>query len=181
MEVSKIAVLMWKMVPFQFTEVHMANIKKVHPTVEIILAQDEDELLAKTADADVLYTFGALKPERFCLGAQSLKWIHSFITGVDQLLDSKIAELDIKISCSKGIAAEAISDHALSFICSFIRRLPAHFQKQRKHEWYLHNFANPEIPIEDEIAGKKVGIIGMGFIGKAVARKCKLLGKKRGY
>jgi len=173
MKINKIAVLAHNDGP-EFLERHKRRIEEVFPRVEVLVAYEEDELMQKTTDADVLLTWPSKKIEKFCTSAPSLKWIHAFTTGVDGILkQSKVREMDIKLSSTKGIHGYPISDHVLADIYLFLRAYHLFFKSQVKKEWYRE----PR-KVMDEAAGKTVGIIGLGNIGMEIARKCKLLDMK---
>ncbi len=171
MEVKKVAVLFKKKnerVPFEVEAHHLERIKNMLPNAEIIHAHEEEELLAKTTDADVLLTWGLYKPIEFCRGAKSLKWIHTISAGVDGVMTPEISGLDIKISSTKGIHGIPIANQTLAYMLSFVRQFPLLFRQQQNKIWDKN--VNP-----DEIWKKTVGIVGLGSIGEEIARQCKAL------
>jgi phosphoglycerate dehydrogenase-like enzyme len=174
MKINKIAILFKKknkQVPFQIEEQHIEKIKSIVPHAEIIYANEEDELLAKTRDADILLTWGMYKPIQFCKSAKNLKWIHTLSAGVDGMMVPEISNLDVRISNTKGIHGIPIANHTLAYILSFVCQFPLLYRQQQNKTW--NKLVNPE-----EIFGKTVGIVGLGSIGEEIARQCKLLGMR---
>jgi len=171
MEIKKIAVCDHVIKPF-FGERHLQRIRETVPQAEVIYAKNMKELLAQTNDADVLIAMPFVTPEllNFCKNAPSLKWFHSLITGVDELMGSDIARLNIKISATRGIHRFSVGDHVLAFIFGFLRALPASIQAQMRHEYSVKIYS-----MCDDSYNKTVGIIGLGNIGMHIAKRCKLL------
>ncbi|HEY8529910.1 MAG TPA: D-2-hydroxyacid dehydrogenase [Paenibacillaceae bacterium] len=157
--------------PYEIEERHVERIRQTAPGAEIIRARDEGELLSKTDDADVLLTWGGYQPVAFCGKARSLKWIHAISAGVDGLLSSDIAKMDVTITRTKDIHGIPIANHVLGFMLMFVRQFPLMFRQQQNKVWKKTADA-------DELWGKTVGIIGLGSIGGEIARQCKLLGMR---
>lgn len=178
MKINKIAVLD---VHNMFGEKLAAQIRQVCPQAQVYVARDIDGIKALTSDIDVLITWPFIdrRIEDFCAGAASLRWIHAFTAGVDGIVKSRLGEMDLKITATKGIHGPAISDHVLACIFSSLRNFPALLAFQRQKVWYRsREFPDmPELATE-ESEGKTVGVIGMGSIGTCIARKCKLLGMR---
>ncbi|MEW6662382.1 MAG: D-2-hydroxyacid dehydrogenase [Bacillota bacterium] len=151
------------------TERHLAMVRQRFPAAKIALAETETDLMREALDAQVLVTWGMIDPPlRFCREARGLKWIHALSAGVDSLLAPEVIELGIPITCTKGIHGFPISDHVLSFILAFSRGLPRFFVQKHQKKWSRY-------PFTDEVAGKTVAIIGLGSIGREIARKCRAL------
>ena len=155
---------------------HIEEIAAALPGPEIYLAHSSEELAAKTDDANVLITwpFVDRKLVEFCKTAPSLKWVHAFTTGIDGIVQSELGNLDIRITSTKGIHGDPLSDHVLAFIFSFLRTLPFLRNCQAQREW-VHDRKRITA---DESFDKTVGIVGLGSIGTQIARKCKLLGMR---
>lgn len=173
MNINKVAILFQSTnkVPIEIEERHYATIRQTLPGVEIIRAYDEEELISKTDDADVLLTWGQYKPVKFCTKAKSLKWIHAISAGVEGVTTPEISALEAKISSTKGIHGIPMAEHTMAFILSFLRLFPLYGRQQQTRVWLKHKEC-------EETTGKTVGIIGLGSIGKEVAKKAKLFGMR---
>lgn len=171
MKIRKIAVLDNKPRPF-IQEQHIARMKEAIPGVEVVYAAEAHELIAKTADADVLVTFPYVAGiADFCMHAASLKWVHGVVSGVDGFMKPGIRDMNIRITSTKGIHGMPIADQVLAYIFSFLRALPQFKEHQRHKVWDEAVYS-----LCDETFNKTVGIIGVGNIGLYLAEKCKLLG-----
>ena len=176
MKINKLAILHYKNA-MELPDEQIQNIRDVLPDTEIIVVYSTMKEGAKplaeiTDDVDVLITWGMVTDglESFCKNAPSLKWIHLFTVGVDDFMDSEIADLDIQITISTGVAGYAISDHVMALIYAFTRDLPKFMELQRNK---INGMKANLSFCYDEVAYKTVGIIGLGSIGRMIAEKCK--------
>jgi phosphoglycerate dehydrogenase-like enzyme len=150
---------------------HMETIQNRFPGVTVVRTLDEPELIEKAGDCEVFLTAGTYCPLEFFRSAENLKWVHATLAGVDKLTIPELQMRGIKLTSTKGFHGLTISEHVLGIMISFMRGFHLFRDNQRNREWR-------RIPRPDEILGKTVGIIGLGFIGREVARKCKLMGMR---
>jgi phosphoglycerate dehydrogenase-like enzyme len=170
--VNKVGFL-WKNAPVtqDLLARHIETIQNKFPGVTVVRALDEAELMEKAGDCEVFMTAGTYCPLEFLRSAENLKWVHATLAGVDKLVIPELQTRGIKLTSSKGFHGLTISEHVLGIMISFMRGFHLFRDYQRNREWR-------RIPRPDEILGKTVGIIGLGFIGREVARKCKLMGMR---
>lgn len=136
-------------------------------------AMSKDELLQAMIDSDILIPTvsdridGALL--KAAIKAESkIKLIASFGTGYDHI-DIKIAnELGIQISNTPDVLTEDTADMTMALILSVPRRLVEGEMLARSGSWQGWS---PTTMLGRRIWGKRLGIIGMGRIGQAVARR----------
>src|SRR5207245_1987482 len=96
--------------------------------------------------------------------ANGLKWIHSTGAGVDEILYPEVYERELVITASNGIHAPLI-EHVFAFILAFERRLHIAMRQQLQRRWDRSH------ALGGEVAGKTLGILGLGTIGREIARK----------
>jgi phosphoglycerate dehydrogenase-like enzyme len=104
-------------------------------------------------------------PIEFVRAMPRLRWIHSMTAGVDPLLSPEIAERGLLVTNAAGAYGVAIAEYAFAALVLLARRLPDLLLAGRRHEW-------PEHELGGEIAGKLVGIVGYGGIGRHLAQLC---------
>jgi len=161
------------LITFPLEDEYVSKIGEIEG-VDAVRAVEPELILKEIEDAEVLYAFRITKEEFY--KAKNLVWIHSPFVGVDPLLIDEVKKSDIMITCSRGIHASQASDHVFALILAFARRLPELFEDQKKRRWKpRHPF--PFEPL-DELQGKTLGIIGLGSIGREIARKGKCFGMK---
>jgi phosphoglycerate dehydrogenase-like enzyme len=119
-----------------------------------------DALLAK---ADVI--FGLIPPKDVLARAPQLKWIQMMSAGVDRLRNTEIWRSRLMITGVSGIHATPISEFVLQFMLMFVKGAPLCFQMKQKRQWQRF--------LPTVLRGKTVGIVGLGHIGREVARLSK--------
>lgn len=149
---------------------HLEWIREIVPDTEIIYAESETRLLELTDDADILITSRTEPAETFCRTAKSLKWVHNLYAGMDIIMKSATAKLDIRFTRTN-VVSGPMADTTLAFIFSFLRFIPTLIRQQERRQWLKHVSA-------EESFNKTIGVIGLGAIGEEVAKKCKLLGMR---
>ena len=145
------------------TAEQQARIRVECPAAEIVFVDGEAALGKALPEAEVV---GGTVPQSLLPLARRLRWVHNFAAGADSLLYPELRDSDVILTTSKGAHAIPISEHCLTFMLMFAHRLPTFMEWQRAGRW--------ERPFIGELAGQTVGIIGLGNIGRELARKCKL-------
>ncbi len=102
--------------------------------------------------------------------ATKLKAIIKWGTGIDSINREYAESKGIAVRNNPGAFTEPVSDTIMALILAFSRNVLPSFRLMQRGEW-----SKPE---GKTIGESVVGIIGVGNIGKAVARKCKGFGAK---
>jgi len=158
--------------PLDIVPEHEEMIRKVVPHATVVRARAEDELLSFAPECEVLCTWGLYKPAKFVAAAKNLQWIHVLSAGFDGIINlPEVKERRMTVTATKGIHGLPIAEHSIGMMIMFLRGLHLLRDRQNNREWKRFLEA-------DELEGKTVGIVGVGEIGKVIARKCKLLGMK---
>jgi D-2-hydroxyacid dehydrogenase (NADP+) len=124
-----------------------------------------DALLAK---AEVIY--GLRLPQDVLTRAPKLKWIQVMSAGVDRFLDIDMIESPVALTNVSGIHAIPISEFVVGLMLMFVKQAPLCFQLKSEKKWERYT---PEA-----LNSKTVGIIGLGNIGREVARLAKAFGMR---
>jgi phosphoglycerate dehydrogenase-like enzyme len=130
-------------------------------------------LLEEIAGAEVYCGWG-IPREAFRAG-RSLRWVHTGAAGVGSSLFEEMKSTEVQFTNSAGVYAEPMAEHALAMILYFARGLDVAASGKCDGEWTHARLAGEEGPVR-EIAGRTLGIVGYGGIGKALARKASALG-----
>ena len=105
---------------------------------------------------------------------KKLKIIVRFGTSSNNINVDKNIKSKIKIkSLDKKISSVAVARHALSLFLSLTNHLQKHQENNKKNIWKRYENLSPE--------NTKVGLIGMGRIGRVFAKYVKYLGYKVSY
>ncbi|PZU09685.1 D-glycerate dehydrogenase [Sphingomonas sp.] len=144
------------------------------------LALDAAALAAATRDADVLVPTITDRIDAALIEAAgpSLKLIANFGAGVDHV-DLKAARArGIVVTNTPGVLTEDTADLAMSLILALPRRIVEGERVARSGEW---KGWSPTAMLGHRIGGRTLGIIGMGRIGRAVARRAQGFGLRIVY
>jgi glyoxylate reductase len=109
-----------------------------------------------------------------------LKLVANFGTGVDNIDLDTARSRGILVTNTPGVLTEDTADMTMALILAVPRRLAegTSFMKDPKTSW---DGWSPTWMLGQRIFGKRLGIIGMGRIGQAVARRAKAFGLQIHY
>ena len=102
-------------------------------------------------------------------GQGTLRWAHSGTAGVGSSLEH-LAGTGIVLTNSAGVHAEPIADWVIAAIGYFARGLDRMVAAQRQGRWAKDEFTDLSVPVR-EYRDLRLGILGLGGIGTAVARR----------
>ena len=120
------------------------------------------------ADVFVPTVTDAITREIIAAAGDQLKLIASFGTGVDHVDLAAAKERNILVTNTPGVLTEDTADMAMALLLAAPRRLTEGDRLVRDGNW--QGWA-PTSMLGQRIWGKRLGIIGMGRIGQAVARR----------
>jgi len=124
----------------------------------------------------VAYFSGELYPDRTrdlaraLARAEGLRWLHVFNAGVDHPWFGTLLERGIRITTSSGAAAVPIAQTVALYMLALSRDLRRWNDAQRRHAWEPHD-------VED-LQHQVLAVLGLGPIGRAVARLGQALGMR---
>ncbi|MCA1748980.1 MAG: D-glycerate dehydrogenase [Sphingomonadales bacterium] len=129
-----------------------------------------EELRAAVAEADVLVptVTDAIDADLIEAAGPRLRMIANFGTGVDHIDLAAARKRDILVTNTPGALTEDTADMVMALIISVPRRLAEGEKLVRSGSWQGWS---PTSMRGHRVNGKKLGIIGMGRIGQAVARR----------
>jgi len=131
---------------------------------EVFRSSGEEHLRELIGDAEVVVAWH-LEPEYVRRG-KKLRWVHFASAGVDQALSPELVESDILVSSSVGIHKWPVAESAFAMILAFARGLVPAFNQQRERSWERRRVADAMVELHD----LTLGVIGLGHIGREVAR-----------
>jgi len=158
-------VTMYRFEPHEVERIQAAAAE--HAKVEITICATRDEFRQKLRDADVVY--GDVRGDELDF-APRLKWVQAGGAGVEGM-DEKFRKSPIVMTNYARTFAPGISETAMGLLLALSRGLVKYYLPQ----FYLKKTNNPVgSPKSDhhvELVGRTMGIVGMGGIGTAIARR----------
>ena len=143
----------------------VAELQAQFPEVAFHNAETAEEQKHAIADADVYYGW----PSRdVFVAAERLRWIHCPGTGIDRITEvPELIESDVVLTNARGPHAPPMADHVIGMMVMLAHRMREMMEDQRAHRWEQGKYSGQQA----ELSGRTMGILGLGDIGKAVARR----------
>ena len=137
------------------------------PEVEFLVAMSVEEQLSAAADADVIC--GWPDSPDVVEAASRLRWIHCPGTGIDKIMAElpSLADSDVVLTNARGPHANPMADHVLWMMLSLSHKGRQMAEDQRLGNWDAGKYSHAFV----ELSGSTMGILALGDIGKAVARR----------
>uniref|UniRef100_A0A6I9QLY5 Glyoxylate/hydroxypyruvate reductase HPR3 n=1 Tax=Elaeis guineensis var. tenera TaxID=51953 RepID=A0A6I9QLY5_ELAGV len=134
-----------------------------------------DEFLAAHAgDVRALLCFGpnpAVDAELLaCL--PKLELVVAFSTGVNHIDLAECRRRGIAVTNAGNAFTEDVADYAVALLIDVLRQISAADRYVRRGLWPI----NGDCPLGHKLGGKRVGIVGLGSIGSAVAKRLEAFG-----
>ena len=136
------------------------------PTVNERLS--ESELLKIIGDAHGIICGDDRITRKVLLAAKNLKVISKWGTGIDSIDRDAANELGIRVCNTPNAFTLPVADSVFAMMLAFARRIPWQDRQMKSGEW----LKQPGV----SLAECTLGIIGVGNIGKAVARRAAIFG-----
>ncbi len=137
----------------------------------IVYTQERDIALNEARDSDIAL-LGAFSRE-ILETATNLKWAHIPWAGVDSLLEP-IRKSPAIVTCGKGVFDAPMADHVFALLLALTRQIHTFVRYQIAGIW-KREILNGQLT---DLWGKRMGIIGLGSIGREVARRALAFGMR---
>ncbi|WP_127901545.1 2-hydroxyacid dehydrogenase [Solirhodobacter olei] len=109
---------------------------------------------------------------------EKLKLIANYGAGVDHIDVASARQRGILVSNTPGVMTEDTADMAMALILAVIRKIPEGLAEMQRGDW--RGWA-PMAHLGGRLGGRRLGILGMGRIGQAVARRARAFGLQIHY
>ena len=136
--------------------------------VVVHVASTPPEAAAHIADAEVLYAWKF--PAELYEKAGRLRWLQTMGAGVEWALVPNLPPR-VVVTRAPGVFGPWMAEYVLGWCLWVTQRITAYRDAQRRREWIQH------VPPE-RLAGKTLAIVGLGDIGRVVARAARGLGMR---
>ena len=137
------------------------------------LSRDELEMAVETTDVLVPTVTDKIDADLIAKAGSQLRLIASFGTGVDHIDLGAAKARGITVTNTPGVLTEDTADVTMALILAVPRRIAEGDALARSGQWQGWS---PTGMLGHRINGKRLGIVGMGRIGEAVARRARGFG-----
>lgn len=138
------------------------------PQLTIHVVGHHNDVGPYIAETDVLLCFSPPMADHVVRDSPRLKWIQALGTGVDNIVDLPSLGKDVVVTNVRGIHGAPVSEATIAYMLSLARDMPNSTRAQDKSTWQRW-------PAK-LLAGKTVGILGVGLIAEYLAPICKSFG-----
>jgi lactate dehydrogenase-like 2-hydroxyacid dehydrogenase len=141
-------------------------------------AADRDATLKAAARVRALAHFGHSKVDGKLMDAlPKLELISNFGVGVDQIDLDAAKKRKIIVTNTPDVLNDCVADCALALILNTLRKFPQSEAYLRSGYWPTRG----PYPLTTSLGGKTLGILGLGRIGEAIAKRAQACGMKIRY
>lgn len=148
--------------------------------VETIIGEEltEENLIKKAAKVDaIICPLSTQITAKVLESAENLKIVANIGAGFDNIDVKKAKELGIAVTNTPDVSTEATAELTLGLILAVARRITEGDRLCRETPEEFKGWA-PTFFLGTELTGKTLGIIGLGRIGQAVAKRAVAFGMK---
>jgi len=125
-------------------------------------APEADVILNWTGSRDLVQQVWRMAPR--------VRWIHSRSAGLDELLFPELAESPVPLTNARGVFSEILGEFVIAAVLFFAKGLRRMVRSQQAGVWDQFDTV--------QVAGQTMGVIGLGDIGKAAARRAEAMGMR---
>lgn len=149
----------------------LAILKSDGLEVDLRPGVSESELASMIAEYDALIIRSGTKVSaRVIANADRLRVIGRAGTGVDNIDVDAATRRGIIVMNTPGGSTVSTAEHTLALLFALARNIPEANKSVKSGKWEREKFVGVEL------YGKTIGIIGLGKIGREVAKRCRALG-----
>ncbi len=134
-----------------------------------------EELVDAMGHADVLVSTitDQIDAKLLARAGESLKLIANYGAGVDNIDVATARQRGIHVSNTPGVMTEDTADMVMALILAVTRRMAEGMRLAQSNDW---SGWSPTAMLGGRLRGRRLGILGMGRIGQAVARRAAAFG-----
>jgi phosphoglycerate dehydrogenase-like enzyme len=146
------------------------KLRQDFPGVDIVHLTSYEQVQQELGDADIAVTW-SLRPEQFAV-AKKLRWIHSPAAAVHQLMFPELVDSNVMLTNARSVHAPVVAEHVIALLFALAKRIPQAVRLQDEHIWGKDRLK----PVE--LRGATLGLVGLGSIGREVAKQASALGMR---
>jgi len=144
---------------------YIQEIKKVIPEWQIIELQEpfDDKMIE---DAEILLGWDKRAIKNCLHDCTSLKWVQVWSAGVNGMPFDEFKKYGIILTNASGVHSIPIAETVFGMMLAFTRKINAYIRNQMNKKWDRSYNGG-------ELFGKTIGILGVGAIGREIAKLAK--------
>ena len=150
----------------------LRRLAELPPEVRAVVGYRFEQLAPAASAAEVILHCSGGRPllEALWPHVPRVRWVHSRSAGVDNLLFPALVASPVILTNARGVFSRALAEFVIGAVLFFARDFRRLLRSQAAGRWE---------PFEPQaLAGRTLGIVGYGDIGRAVAAPARALGMK---
>jgi len=159
------------LVDFDLGEDRVEQLKKGCGGCDVALCTDRALFAEQLRDTEILVTFLHPITAEMIDDAPGLRWIQALTAGVDMLPLDTLRKRGIIITSGRGIHKIFMAEYAIAAMVNLARNFHLMFRNQMEGRW------DRSVP-QGEIYGSTLGILGLGSIGREIAKRASCFGMR---
>lgn len=142
------------------------------PGVRTVMGQQPEDFGEALGVAEVIFhcSGGRKRLQPLLARAPRVRWVHSRSAGVENILFPALVEAPVAVTNARGAYSRSLAEWAMAGVLFFAKDLRRLLRSQAEGRWDVFE---PE-----EVAGRTLGIVGYGDIGRAIAERARGFGMK---
>ncbi len=159
-------------------DMDLTRLNEACPRWDLHPATRPEQTAERIADADLVVTNKVVLGRDLILGARSLRLICVAATGTNNVDLETARRTGVAVRNVTGYATPSVVQHVFALMLAHFTRLPAWLASVRAGDWSRsEHFCLLDHPIE-EVAGRTIGIVGLGELGRGVAAVARAMGMR---
>ena len=141
------------------------SLREEYPEVEFAFVVSEEDQAREIKDADV---YMGMPSREVFIAADHLRWLHCPGTGIDKYTEiPEIVDSDVVLTNARGPHTAPMADHVMAFCLAFAHKTHNMLFDQQARVWDAGKYHGKQVEME----GATMGILALGGIGQAIARR----------
>jgi len=132
----------------------------------VLTEKDSDVLPEGIGDVDIIASFNAYP--RAIARIKKLKWFQILMTGYEHVLGTGVVPHDVFLTTTAGTVSVPVAEVVMGYLLFFVKKFRDSLRNQRLHKM------DRMLGHMRELHDRPIGILGLGHIGKMIAKKAKL-------
>jgi len=136
------------------------------------IADTEEALAAALPEAEIVLTtdFRGHQLEAAWPAASRVRWVHATMAGVDAVIFPALARSEVVVTNARGLFDRSIAEYVVGCILAFAKDFGGNYALKAERRWRHRE--------TERVEGKAVLVVGVGGIGREVARACRAMGMR---
>ena len=154
-------------------EIERRTLAEVDAELIIAPAQDETTLIQAAAEVDAIMTCWAKVTPRVLAASPKLRIVSRLGIGLDNIDVAWCSAHGVPVTNVPDYCVDEVAEHTIALVLGLARKVAWYHHETKQGRYQLQSG-----PALRRVAGQTLGIIGLGNIGRQVARRAEALGLK---